>query len=258
MFDSLRSATSVMEGARRGIAERTSERLEGCMVLGEKRSVDEIVVSLETRYPTDEDEQAETEGRTAFSPLPSHGICVALATFVPTFLAVVIGVPHFLTSALAPHATEPRVPVAPPSATMAPTETAMPTGWPADLRPVFLASSVPSGTEQTGHPAARVDAAPAPPPSRETTELAASPKPTAIGPKDPTPALAEESAWAPAAAFADNQTAVRLASTMRNQGYRVDVRHEDSATRPWVVWIRPNPENRRADAARPAPQGSRR
>ena len=93
MFDSLRSATSVMEGARRGIAERTSERLEGCMVLGEKRSVDEIVVSLETRYPTDEDEQAETEGRTAFSPLPSHGICVALATFVPTFLAVVIGVP---------------------------------------------------------------------------------------------------------------------------------------------------------------------
>ena len=50
---------------------------------------------------------------------PARGIWVALATFIPTFLAIVIGVPHFLTSALAPHATEPRVPVSPLSATVA-------------------------------------------------------------------------------------------------------------------------------------------
>jgi hypothetical protein len=60
------------------------------MMLGEQRVVDEIAVSLEARYPTDEEEQAESEGWTAFDYLPSHGIWVALATFVPTFLAVVI------------------------------------------------------------------------------------------------------------------------------------------------------------------------
>lgn len=228
------------------------------MLLGEQRVVDEILVSLEARYPTDEEEQAETEGWTAFDYLPSHGIWVALATFIPTFLAVVIGVPHVLTSALAPHATEPRVPGAPLSATMALTASATPTGWPADLRPVFLATSVPSGTEEMGRPTTLVDDAPTPRPSLETTELAASPKPTAIGPKAPKPAPAEDSAWAPAAAFADNQTAARLASTMRNQGYRVDVRHEDSATRPWVVWLKANPQNRRADEARPAAEGRRR
>ena len=228
------------------------------MVLGEQRGVDEIVVSLEARYPTDEEEPAETEGWTAFDYLPSHGKWVALATFIPTFLAIVIGVPHFLTSALAPHATEPRVPVPPRSATMALTASSTPTGSPADLRPVFLATSVPSGMEGRGRPTTLVDDAPTPRPSLETTELAASPKPTAIGPKTPKPAPAEDRAWAPAAAFADNQTAARLASTMRNQGYRVDVRHEDSATRPWVVWIKANPQNRRADEARPAPERSRR
>jgi cell division septation protein DedD len=216
------------------------------------------LVSLEARYPSDEEEQAETEGRTAFDYLPSHGIWVALATFIPTFLAVVIGVPHFLTFALAPHATEPRVSEAPLSATMALTASSTPTGLPADLRPVFLAPSVPSGTEERSRPTTLVDEAPTPRPSLETTELAASPKPTAIGPKAPKPAPAEDSAWAPAAAFADNQTAARLASTMRNQGYRMDVRHEDSATRPWVVWIKANAQNRRADEARPAPGGSRR
>jgi hypothetical protein len=36
--------------------------MEGCMVLEEQRAVDEIVVSLEARYPTDEEKQAEAEG----------------------------------------------------------------------------------------------------------------------------------------------------------------------------------------------------
>jgi cell division septation protein DedD len=204
------------------------------MLLGEQRGVDEILVSLEARYPSEE-EQTEPEEWAAFDYLPSHGMWIALATFVPTFLAVVIGVPYVLTSVLAPHTIEPRVPAAPRSAT---TASATPTGWSADLRPMFLATSVPSGME--------------------TAKLAASPKPPAIRPKAPTPAPAEDSAWAPAAAFADNQSAARLASTMRNQGYRVDVRHEDAATRPWVVWIKANPENRRADETRPVPGGSRR
>ena len=228
------------------------------MVLGEQRGVDEILVSLEAQDPTDDEEQAETERWTARDHLPWHGVCVALATFIPTFLAIVIGVPHFLTPAVAPHATEPRVPMAPLPATMGPIASATSTGWPADLRPVFLATAVPSGTEGSGRPATLVDNAPSPRPRLETSELAVSPKPTTILPKDPRPAPAEDSAWAPAAAFADNQTAARLASTMRNHGYRVDVRHEESALRPWVVWIKASPKNRRTDEARLAPEGSRR
>ena len=220
------------------------------MLLGEQRGVDEILVSLEARYSSEE-EQSETEEWTAFDYLPSQAIWTALATFVPTFLAVVIGVPYVLTSVLAPHTIEPRVPVAPRSATTARTASAPPTGWPAELRPVFVATSGPSGMEETGRPKTT------PQPSLETTELAASPPPTAIRPKALKPAPAEDSAWAPAAAFADNQSAARLASTMRNQGYRVDVRHEDAATRPWVVWVKANLENRRADETRPAPGGSR-
>ena len=227
------------------------------MVLGEQRGVDEILVCLEAQYPTDEEEDAETEEWTVLDPLPSPGIWIALATFIPTFLAIVIGVPHLLTSAPVPHATEPRVPVAPLSATMALPASATSTGWPADLRPVFLATSVPSGTQGSDRLTTIVDHAPTPRPSLETSELAASLKPTAIPPEDPKAAPAEDSVWAPAAAFGDNQMAARLASTMRNQGYRVDVRHEESATRPWVVWIKASPQNRRANEAQPAPERSR-
>jgi cell division septation protein DedD len=192
------------------------------MLPGEQRVVDEIVVSLETRYPTDEEEPAETEGWRAFDYLPSRGIWVALATFIPTFLAIVIGIPHVLTPALVPLATEPRVPEAPLSATMA------------------SSTSVPRGMEDTGRLMTLVDEAHMPRPSLRTTELATSPEPAAVGPRAPKSAPAEDSAWTPAAAFADNRTAARLASTMRSQGYRVDVRHEDSATRPWVVWVKEN------------------
>ena len=199
------------------------------MLLGEQRGVDE----------PSEEEQTEPEEWTAFDYLPSHGMWIALATFVPTFLAVVIGVPHVLTSALAPHTIDPRVPVVPRAAT---TASATPTGWSADLRPPFLATSVPSGMEGRGRPTPLVDDALTPQPSLETTELGASPRPTAIRPNAPKPAPAEDSAWTPAAAFSDNQTAARLASTMRNRGYRVAVRHEDAAARPWVVWIKANPQ----------------
>jgi hypothetical protein len=194
------------------------------MVPGEQRVVDEILASLEARYPTHEEEHAGAERWTVLDYLSSPGIWIALATFVPTFLAVAIGVPHFLAST-------------PPRAVTAP---ATPVGW-----------------EWRG-PAALADDAPTPRPSLETREPAASVETTAIRPTAPEPAPAGDSAWAPAAAFSDYQTAARLASAMHNQGYRVDVRREDSATRPWVVWIKANPQDRRAVEARSAPEGNRR
>jgi len=47
--------------------------------------------------------------------------------------------------------------------------------------------------------------------------------------------------WTPAAAFADREAAGRLASSIQQQGYPVEIRQEQSSTRPWVVWISAQP-----------------
>jgi hypothetical protein len=47
--------------------------------------------------------------------------------------------------------------------------------------------------------------------------------------------------WTPAAAFADREAASRLASSIQQQGYPVEIRQESSSTRPWVVWIGAQP-----------------
>lgn len=47
--------------------------------------------------------------------------------------------------------------------------------------------------------------------------------------------------WTPAAAFADREAASRLASSIQQQGYPVEIRQEASSSRPWVVWIGAQP-----------------
>jgi hypothetical protein len=54
--------------------------------------------------------------------------------------------------------------------------------------------------------------------------------------------------WTPAAAFADREAASRLASSIQQQGYPVEIRQEASSSRPWVVWIGAQP--RAADRRR--------
>ena len=58
-----------------------------------------------------------------------------------------------------------------------------------------------------------------------------------LEPKPVRSVSADTASWVRAAAFADDGAAARLAASMRGQGYRVDVRREDSATLPWVVWV---------------------
>ncbi len=81
----------------------------------------EILASLEARYPTHEEEQVETKGWAASGYPPPRGIWVALATFIPTFLAVFTGVPVLLGSAPARHAAEPRATTMTVTASPAPT-----------------------------------------------------------------------------------------------------------------------------------------
>ena len=62
----------------------------------------------------------------------------------------------------------------------------------------------------------------------------------------PTPSTTAEARksgrdWTPAAAFADREAAGRLASSIQQQGYPVEIRQEQSSARPWVVWIGAQP-----------------
>jgi hypothetical protein len=49
--------------------------------------------------------------------------------------------------------------------------------------------------------------------------------------------------WTPAAAFADRDAAGRLASSIQQQGYPVEVRQDRGSSRPWVVWIGAQPRS---------------
>jgi hypothetical protein len=51
--------------------------------------------------------------------------------------------------------------------------------------------------------------------------------------------------WIPAAAFADRAAATRLASSIQQQDYPVEIREDRSSARPWVVWIGPEPRGSR-------------
>lgn len=95
------------------------------MVPGEQQVVDEILASLEARYPTHEEEQAEAE-----------------RWMVLELLAVAVGVPHFLAST-------------PPRSMTAPTT---PTGW--EWRgPAALADDAPTprARREASEPVASVE-----------------------------------------------------------------------------------------------------
>lgn len=59
--------------------------------------------------------------------------------------------------------------------------------------------------------------------------------------RTPTPEPGRSREWTPAAAFADREAAGRLASSIQQQGYPVEIRQEQSSSRPWVVWIGAKP-----------------
>jgi hypothetical protein len=74
------------------------------------------------------------------------------------------------------------------------------------------------------------------PPPRQARTAAPTPEP------EP-PAAESRKNWTPAAAFTDREAASRLASSIQQQGYPVEIRQDRSSTRPWVVWIGAQPRN---------------
>jgi hypothetical protein len=176
--------------------------------------IEDIRTSLDTRYPAESQEELEAE-----TP-PLRGLLIALAAFVPTFLLVVIGLPYLVPLTPAPPGPLPApMTMPPPSTTMLGPLSPVSTRLPAPLAEL-LETWVVHDTWATGLPG-----------------IAS--KPESVEPKPV--GAADIASWTRAAAFADNRAASRLAGVMRSQGYRVDLRREDSATLPWVVWTSKSP-----------------
>jgi hypothetical protein len=175
--------------------------------------LEDVRLSLNTRYPV-ESEAEEDEDLELDTP-PLRGIQIALATFVPTFLVVFLGLPYLLPEA--PPSITPETFSADSPRLLSPSAAVSLDRWTA-ASPELLETWLVNG--------AWANDAPALAPRRDGFE-----------PKPVKSVSGDTASWARAAAFADERAAARLAASMRSQGYRVDVRQEDSATLPWVVWI---------------------
>ena len=199
-------------GSQRSAARR-GEWTDRAEWLGDGQGLlEDIRISLDTRYPTESEEEPEAEPAV-------RGIRIALAAFVPTFLLVVIGVPHVLLPNPAP---PPPAPVSVPERSTTTLSPSLPESMDRSGVPLPIETGVVRDTRPSG--------APGLPSTPERVE----PKPVKSVSADTAP-------WVRAAAFADKGAAARLAGTMRSQGYRVDLRLEDSAMLRWVVWVNKAP-----------------
>jgi len=210
---------------------------------------DDVLDEADHREPLPMDELTATDAFPADPDdverevLPLRGLAIAAATFVPTFLAVFLGLPYLLGSVTTARTPSPGPPVA---------ETAPLTS---EVRPDVTASRSETlrgdSTDRGSAPPAitpRVFDEPAP---RELPERSSRAEPTTPRAPEPLPeagATAKASKpgeWTPAAAFADREAAGRLASSIEKQGYPVEVRQDGSSSRPWVVWIGAQPSGAR-------------
>jgi hypothetical protein len=223
----------------------------------------------------DDDRQGRNPGLRLMAAVP--GPLIAAATFVPTFLAIFLGL-SYVVGALQPGATA-SAPV--PSATTlmsdgtpgtpptvrdpfaAPRVFDSPSARPADPRDVMRSTDPREslqGPSEADLPKPAIESpAPALPPARPRAALIPAPESrsgrAAEPPRQPqaavlrttperTPAAESQKSgreWTPAAAFADRAAAGRLASSIQEQGYPVEIRQESSSSRPWVVWIGAQP-----------------
>jgi hypothetical protein len=227
-------------------------------------------IVAEDGVEADEEDDWDEEG----SRLPwLPGPLIAATTFVPMFLAVFFSLSHLLGGA-SPTARTANAPV--PSA-VAPMSDQPPPALSEALRDPFVAPRLvdpdPRDVTRPSDPrealrapslgeATPLAVEPAPPPALPTRPTAqprmatpSAPEPRALRltetPRQPQAAVLTTTPtaeprksgrdWTPAAAFADREAAGRLASSIQQQGYPVEIRQEQSSARPWVVWIGAQP-----------------
>ena len=160
-----------------------------------------------------------------------RGIWIAVATFVPTFLTVLLGTAYLadlptgtgiganLRAGSEPGMSAPplqRNSVTIPRRSEAPTKA--------------LASAAGGATS-------RAVPRPVPRPAQAEAKRSAS-------------TVTKDATWVRGGAFPDRDTADRLAASVERRGYPAKVRRDDRA---WVVWIWKHPPNVRGSAGAPAP-----
>ncbi len=178
-----------------------------------------------------------------------HGILIALATFVPTFLAILFGIPYLAGLPVAGrfpaglHGNTARI-----VSSLAPEQGLVeaPPPEPAPLMPTeMFTRAVGQGDEPAQLPPTRTGETLAPAALAATTPAisppASPPRPQVEGkatePRRSASTVTQDRAWVRGAAFSDRNSAERLAASIEHQGYAAKVRREDTPTTPWVVWI---------------------
>lgn len=158
---------------------------------------------------------------------PIHGIWLAVATFVPTFLATLLGIAYLAGLPMG-------------------------TGIVGDLKagpgpgmsaPTFQRESVTTARQTeaptrealgsaAGPATSRANSRPVPRPAHPQVKL------KAAEPKRSASTVTTDAAWVRGGAFPDRGSADRLAASVERRGYPAKVRREDTS---WVVWIWTNP-----------------
>jgi hypothetical protein len=202
---------------------------------------------LQDDLPAEDEEPEEAAG-----PGPSRGLRIALATFVPTFLAIVLGIPYLAglpTASRFPAGLERSAP--PALSAVAPEgDIVGRAGAPRTPREMLTA-------RVAGHAddPARLPSTPMREAVGAATVLATTPAIPRPGLRHPLPQVAakaaepkrsastvtKDAAWLRAAAFADRGAAEQLAASIERQGYPARVRREAAPSAPWVVWIGKEP-----------------
>jgi hypothetical protein len=226
----------------------------------------------------EEDAGLENRGLRLLSAVP--GPLIAAATFVPTFLAIFFGLSYVVGGALQTGSTasapvpsalmsDPGTPPLsealrdPRDPFVAPRVLDSPLAGSSDPREPTRPSDPrepPRGPSVADIPVPALEATrPTLPPAQPRAAISSAPAPRAGRPAEPprqpqaavlnttperTPTVETRRGgrdWTPAAAFADREAAGRLASSIQQQGYPVEIRQEPSSSRPWVVWVGAQP-----------------
>jgi hypothetical protein len=230
-------------------------------------------------------ERDEPESEPDRFPSTVRGLSISAACFVPTFLAVFLGLPYLVglaTPARTPRALSPEPAATSPfafdrSASATPPRSEAirdPFAAPGVLEPPVAPGPDPremsrlDDTRESSRNSGGESAAPSaaePPAPAATPDLPPPPlqgaQPRAPEPRTPEPprqVAAPRPApeprpvpeprrpgpdWTPAAAFTDREAASRLAGSIQQQGYPVEIRQDRSSMRPWVVWIGARPRD---------------
>ena len=229
------------------------------MLIKDETHSDALLSEPESRAPVrlpdqDETDNLATEEQAEASDTSIlRGLCIAAATFLPTFLAVFLGIPYLLglpVSVRLPDVPENRP--QPAMSAMAPRHNLLPS-----LPEPTLTKPSDSPAESPLQPRGETPAAApignrGPQSSLGAPTIAPAPR-TQAAPRDQSRVMdsrrsgaraREERAWTLAAAFKDQESATRLAASIERRGYPTKIRREESAERLWVVWIGKQPRGR--------------